>query len=719
MNTTNKKQKKHIQVITIALAAFVVSVLLIFFKPVQNLELRHDDLLFEMRGELDVSDSPIVLVAISQQADEEIQFKYPWPTNLHARLVDNLNRAGAKVIAFDVIFDNSDPINDSLFAESLKKHGNVILGGEFQTNQTTVSKLNSSLFPNAVLLNANPNKPGLVGVSPDLDGAVRTYNFGNVHRGESYYRLGVEIIRIFKGISYKEIDDINTENEAPYFTLGSYEIPKNRANSFLINYYGPEGTFSEVSYEEIIDDSSYTTVFESQLGAQVNSFDDPEIGHLNRGTFKDKVVLIGATMPLLKDFYATPYANEGNNERPGYQIHANAVQTILDSNYLSHFNNWYTLLIMVFFCLVLAFVNRYINAFMGSLIALFLAGAFFGITYWAFVSLNVIMMVTGPLLALFVTQSGMVSYEYYMEQKEKRRIKSMFSSYVSPELVDQMIKSGNEPKLGGNEEYITAFFSDIVSFSTFSEQLKPHQLVKLINEYLDAMTGIINDQGGTLDKYIGDAIVSFFGAPVEIKDHAFKACKTACLMQYELMKLSEKWERDGWPELIVNMRQRIGINTGLVITGNMGSSKRFNYTMMGDNVNLAARCESAAQFYGVDIMVTESTKNEAESSSDELVFRKLDKIVVKGRSQPVKVYELTGLKQYVSGSLLKRNQIFEEALIAYYSRDWTTAQSHFRRSLELEIHENNPSRVFIERCEMMREIPPPVEWNGIFVMEQK
>jgi adenylate cyclase len=558
-----------------------------------------------------------------------------------------------------------------------------------------------------------------VRVFPDLDGAVRSYNFGHTHRGENYYRFGLEIIRQYKGIPYENIDDIDPESNEAYFSLGSFEIPKDRANSFLINYYGPEGTFQEVSYEEVIDDSSYTTVFESNLGASVNSFDDPEFGHLNRGTFKDKIVLVGATMPLLKDFYATPYANAGNNERPGYQIHANAVQTILDNNYLSRFNNWYTLLIMLSFCMILAFVNRYFNAVSGIVLALILSGAFFGVTYWAFTSLNVIMMITGPVIALLVTQSGMVGYEYYMEQKEKRRIKDMFSSYVSPELVDQMVRSGEEPQLGGNEVYITAFFSDIVSFSTFSEQLKPDELVKLINEYLDAMTRVINEQGGTLDKYIGDAIVSFFGAPVEIEGHAHKACKTACLMQLELKQLSEKWEKEGWLDLIVNMRQRIGINTGLMITGNMGSSKRFNYTMMGDNVNLAARCESGAQFYGVDIMVTESTKKEAESFSDEFIFRELDQIVVKGRTRPVKVFELTGLKEHATDAIMKRNQLFEEALRAYFDREWTRAESLFRKSLEAEMYEENPSKVFIKRCEMMSADPPPEDWNGVFVMEQK
>src|SRR6056297_1522408 len=265
MNSDLKERKSYSKVVIIALSAFVLSVLMIFLEPIQRLELRHHDLLFEMRGELDVSESPIVLVAISQNADEEIPYKYPWPTNLHAKLIDNLNRAGAKVIAFDVIFDNPDtygPENDSLFAESMKRHQNVILGGELQADQISESELISPLFPNTTLFNSNPNKPGLVRVFPDLDGAVRSYNFGHIHREETYYRLGIEIIRKYEGLPYDSIDTINPNSTNESFSVGSYEIPKERANSFLINYCGPGGIFPEVSFEEVIDDSSYTTVFE-------------------------------------------------------------------------------------------------------------------------------------------------------------------------------------------------------------------------------------------------------------------------------------------------------------------------------------------------------------------------------------------------------------------------------------------------------------------------
>ncbi len=704
------------------MASFLGVILLLQFNPIQILELKIVDKFFENRGSLDVSESPIVLVAISQQADEEIPQKYPWPTNLHAKLVENLNKAGAKVIAFDVIFDNRDSYNlanDTLFAKSLQKYGNVILAGELQRSEFSLADEISTIFPNRVLMEYNPNRVGLVRVVPDLDGAVRSYHFGNRHMNTQYYRLGIEVIRAYKGIPYNQVDDESQSKKKSTFSLGPFEIPKDRANSFLINYYGPEGIFPTVSYDEVIDDSSYTTVFEMDLGDQINSFDDPEIGHLSKGTFKDKVVIVGATMPTLKDFYATPFANRGDNPRPGFEIHANAIQTILDGNYINRASAWIVLAIIWMICLLITLINRYKNASWGVTFSLLLMVAYVGLAYWAFIQVQTLFMITGPLLAIVLTQGGMVSYEYYVEQKEKRRIKQMFASYVSPELVNRMIRSGEEPQLGGEETYLTAFFSDIVSFSTFSEQLEAKELVKLINEYLSAMTDVLTQQGGTLDKYIGDAIVAFFGSPVPIQNHALQACISSQLMHKQLEELREKWKKDGWPEIVTNMEHRIGMNTGLMITGNMGSTRRFNYTMMGDNVNIAARCESGAQAYGVKTMVTEATKLEAEKYGKDCVFRRLDNIVVKGRSAPVKVYEILCLRDDLTQQFSDCKGLYEEGLNLYLDQKWEPAVAKFTEAYKLEKYEINPSGIFIERCKMMEENPPKDNWDGVFVMKSK
>lgn len=716
------KRKNVFGLISIGAAAFLLAVFLMFLKPFQLFELKYTDQLFEWRGPLDVSDSPVILVAISDAADEEIPEKYPWPTSIYAKLIENLNKAGARTILFDVIFDNPDMYqlrNDTLFARALKEHGNVILGGDLRRTKTENSELITTVFPLPIFETSNPNKVGFVRVGPGIDGAVRKYSFGEEYAGERYYMLGIEGIRLYEDIPYSRVDPLEEESQKKYFELGPYSILKDKGDNFIINYYGPEGTFPEVSLEEVIDDSSYTTNFERALGYESSRFDDPGEGLLQQGVFEDKLVIIGSTMTLLKDFYATPFANEGNNPRPGYQIHANAIQTILDGNYIERFRGLYTLLIMLFLCVAITVVNVKWKANWGILFSVVAGALFFWITYWAFLHLRVLMFLTGPLLAIIISQVGLVGYQYYIEEKEKKRIRGMFSSYVSPELVEQMIESGEEPQLGGEETYMTAFFSDIVSFSTFSEQLEAKDLVKLINDYLNAMTNILNERGGTLDKYIGDAIVAFFGAPVPLKDHALQACISSRLMEKELVRLRQKWENDGWPEIVTNMQHRIGMNTGNMVTGNMGSERRFNYTMMGDNVNLAARCESGAKQYGIFTMVTEATKKEAETFGDDCIFRFLDQIVVKGRTQPAKVFEVAALKSDAEQRLHDCIGLYEEGMGHYLKQEWDRAISKFKASSALERYELNPSGIFVERCERMKQNPPPPDWNGVYVMESK
>lgn len=515
MSKKKKSRLKTISILIIALLAFLFSFLLMLLYPFQVLELNFKDQLFEWRGPLDVSESPIVLVEMSDQADEEIPEKFPWPTSVYAKLVENLNKAGAKVIAFDVMFVSPDAFNaknDTLFAEAIKEHGNVILAGEIQSESDANADLQTTQFPIPVLNLNNPNRVALVRVVPDIDGAIRSYSFGNEHMGTDYYRMGLEILREYHDIPYEQIDEIGP-NESDYFKIGSYNILKDRPNSFLINYYGPEGMFPGVSLEEVIDDSTYTTVFESGLGAEVNQFEDPDYGHLALGTFEDKIVIVGSTMATERDFYTTPFANEGNNDRPGLEIHAHALQTIMDANYIDRIRGWYTLVIMLIFCFMIAIVNRFFSANIGALISFALGLVYFGIAYMVFIKYSTFMIVTGPLLSIGITQLSMVGFEFYLEQKEKRRIQGMFASYVSPELVNQMIESGEEPKLGGEETYMTAFFSDIVSFSTFSEKLEAQELVKLINEYLSSMTEILNKRGGTSINILGMLLFLSLGRP--------------------------------------------------------------------------------------------------------------------------------------------------------------------------------------------------------------
>jgi adenylate cyclase len=714
--------------LALLLGSVLLSILLYLSGPLQYLEYRITDELYDIRGPIDISESPIVIVEISQTADEEIPFKYPWPTGLHAKLVENLNRAGASVIGFDVIFDQPDiydPQNDTLFAQSLQKYGNVFLAADILSEQVYQRSLQRGLlFPIPVLRDANPNPTALVETLTELDGKVRRYIFGrNVEiTDEIHYMLAWELVRHHAGLSG---EDFSNTNEA--FGIGDYLVNKDSGNSFLINYHATPYSFPMVSFEEVIDDSSFLTNFEKEA-FDVNKFDNEFDGLLQQGIFKDKIVLVGATMPTLQDFHSTPFPGQDKGMRiPGVEIHANAIQSILNGNFLSRMEGWQTVLVTFLFSLVVILINyrwNYLYGISGSvvLILLYSVGG-----YQLFAGQNYLVIFTAPVLSLLIAQGGTGFYEYLITRKEKARIQGMFASYVSPALVQQMIESGEEPKLGGEEKEVTAFFSDIASFSAFSEQLDAQKLVQLINEYLSEMTDILTDEGGTLDKYIGDAIVGFFGAPVMIEHHAYHACIAAQRMQLKQAELRDKWKADGWPEVVSNMRTRIGLNTGKMVTGNMGSDKRFNYTMMGDNVNLAARCESGAKIYGVYTMVTEPTKEAAEAvNKDRLVFRYLDNIVVMGRKQPVKMYEIMCFREDETQEITELLGLFQQGIDAYQQQHWDAAISKFEITAQLEPLrpgmpgiKTNPSEMYIDRCRSMKELPPIEAWDGVFRMKSK
>ena len=317
---------------------------------------------------------------------------------------------------------------------------------------------------------------------------------------------------------------------------------------------------------------------------------------------------------------------------------------------------------------------------------------------------------------------------YYFLERKRSQLKKVFSSYLSPVMVQRITEAGEEPQLGGHEEEITPFFSDVVGYSKFSEALTPIELTGLMNQYLGAMTDILQDEGGTLDKYIGDAIVAFFGAPLPMKDHAYHACRTAARMQQAQAELQTKWKESGkWPEVVTGMQTRIGLNTGKAVVGNMGSAVRFNYSMTGDTVNLAARCESGAKHFGVFTMVSESTRDAAEEHGEGgLIFRQLNRVSVVGREQPVMLHELMGMKDEISDKELECRSIYEAALEAYFKRDWPEAEAKLRQSADLERWQpkqhgvkTNPSLVLLEQVVTLKEQAPGESWDGVLHLDSK
>jgi adenylate cyclase len=370
--------------------------------------------MFEIRGPLQTLESPVVLVAISEQADYELPEKFPWPTSYYARLIDNLNEAGAAVIGIDVIFDKYDiydPVNDTLFAEAIKKHGNVILAGnvmrEIQraTNVEVRSALDAQQLvqPNPILNVANPNRWGFVYVNRDMDGFLRRYPLETTHIDQKYQSFGIEIAKLY--LSLTDEDTGFTDNG---FLLGDIHIPRWDSQHFYINYAGPPSSFPEYSFSDVIDTEDFFTVSED-ADFQINAFDDPDFGLLYQDIFRGKIVLVGSTMPELHDFYPTPFAPNGF--MPGYESHANAVNTMLSGQFITRPGNRTTLILIAVFALVIITITYKSPLWMAVIfLGVAISGYFYSLV-WMFINQNLIVEMVGPVFVAGFVVYGSSSFQ--------------------------------------------------------------------------------------------------------------------------------------------------------------------------------------------------------------------------------------------------------------------------------------------------------------------
>ena len=473
-------------------------------------------------------------------------------------------------------------------------------------------------------------------------------------------------------------------------------IPIDDRGRMFVNFYGGFQTFTYIPYMYAMD---------------------PEM--LDPTYWENKVGIVGASLAGLSDFRNTPVAEAF----VGVEIHANAMYSILQNEFIkikSQADKFKTILILsVLMGIFISFPKKPLYALPIPII---------GIVSWIiftriqFGGSLIMWDVTRTILSMIGTFVGIFMYNYFGAEKDKRFLKNTFSTYISPELIDQMYDAKEQPSLGGEEGYHTAFFTDIQSFSAFSEKLTASDLVELLNDYLTEMTDILLSNKGTLDKYIGDAIVAFYGAPAPVDDHEYWSCLTAVKMQERLAELREKWQEEGdrWPEIVHNMQNRIGINTGKLVTGNMGSTMRMNYTMMGDTVNLAARLEASAKQYGIYIQVAEETY---AACKDKFIWRDLDYVIVMGKTEPAQVFELISEEQNMPPGYDKLLPAYNEALKLYRNQDWVKAIDAFKASDELEDmfpgRKTNPSKIYIPRCEHYRDNPPGDEWDGSWALTKK
>jgi adenylate cyclase len=474
------------------------------------------------------------------------------------------------------------------------------------------------------------------------------------------------------------------------------EIPIDEKGRMYVNYYGYYKTFSYLPYMYCMD---------------------PEM--LDPSYWKGKVALVGASLPGLMDLRNTPV----QETFAGVEVHANVIHSILQNEFVSITDETTNLWSIIFICVLLGLLvsipSKPLYTLPVPLVAIVVWVIF---TYNEYLTTLIMWEIVRPSISIGGTYLGIFLYNFLVVEKDKRFLKNTFSTYISPELIDQMYDNKEEPSLGGEEGYHTAFFTDIQSFSAFSEKLTASDLVELLNDYLTEMTDILLENKGTLDKYIGDAIVAFYGAPAPVDDHEYWACLTAVKMQERLAELREKWQGEGdrWPEIVHHMQNRIGVNTGSMVTGNMGSTMRMNYTMMGDTVNLAARLEASAKQYGIYIQVADDSY---KACKDKFIWRDLDYVIVMGKSEPAQVFELISEAGKMPAGYDKLLPAYHEAVKLYRNQDWKKAIEAFKASDELEDmfpgRRTNPSRIYIPRCEHYRDNPPGDDWDGSWALTKK
>ena len=435
--------------------------------------------------------------------------------------------------------------------------------------------------------------------------------------------------------------------------------------------------------------------------------------------FKGKIVLIGSTLAGLMDLRNTPV----QEAFPGVEIHANVIMSILMDEFVRPLSKGAMFWIVLAMGLVLGGLLMRFKIIVSLLISLAAIGGWMVFAYVRFLNGLEVFEMVRPIIGIGGTFLSVNLYQYLVLEKDKRFLRKTFSTYISPELIEQMVDSQIEPKLGGESGIRTAYFTDIQSFSSFSEILTAEQLVTLLNEYLTGMTDILLNEGGTLDKFEGDAIVGIFGAPLPMEDHAARALKSALGMQAELAELRQRWRAEGdkWPTLIHGMRMRIGVHSGEFVTGNMGTATRMNYTMMGDVVNTAARLEASAKQYGIYIQCTEESLRLA--GPDDFEWREIDKVKVVGKSEAVSTVEIMALKGGLSSSLAELRDIFHEGIALYKRQEWDLAQAKYAESERLEEvfdgRPTTPSQVYGQRCDHFKANPPGDDWDGSWSLTAK
>lgn len=669
--------KNTLKAFALSLAVTPLAAAFFVTRGLDSLENRSVDYRFSARGPVPVSNNVVIVTA------DDASFKrlglWPWSRRDHGKLIDRLSAAGAKAIAFDILFlekDEKDPASDRSLGQAAARSGRVIFGMLFHQSASEGGTPVDPDFP-IDALHSDSVTVGSVNFTPETDGVCRRVPaWVDSHEegleGRPMPSLSLAAYAVAKGISVPQAIE---ELDIPVYEANAW-------NEYYLNFLGGYQTFPYYSFADVI---------EGQVPAEA---------------FKDKIVLVGGTAVGLFDYKAVPNVPTF----PGLEIHANAIENFLTRSFLSRVNPLWTLLLILVFGLGIGLISARIPTWAG-LISAGVILAYYGACQYAFARHYLILDFVGPAFSVLASYVVVFFYRFRHERKEKRWIRDTFTQYMSPKIVDAITKNPDLLKLGGEDREMTVFFSDLVGFTSIAESMTPRELVAVLNEYLTEMSNVVFQHGGVVDKYIGDAIMAFWNAPIDQPDHAVQACLTALEQQARLKDLQERFAARSLPHIDF----RVGINTGHMVVGNMGSQSRFEYTVMGDAVNMASRLEGANKSFHTRIMISEFTYQKAK---DAVEVRPLDLLRVKGKNVPIQVYELSTRKGQLSPAQEKGFAHYREGLALYREKKFEKAIAALKETLAA-LPDDGPSRAYIERCENFIAFPPPPTWDGVYVMKTK
>ena len=690
------KNIKKIYKITISIIALIAVVLLLLAVGALNwAENKAYDSRIALSAKHFSPSEEIGLVLLDQEsldwAKSEFGWGWPWPRESYAKLVDYFNRAGAASFAFDMIY--SEPSlygteDDEKFAESSKKFGRVV--------QTVFYESKNDDSPTLPILPLRDSAALLGNVSSSLDSdrVARRNPVEPSKNGE--YGLSISSYIIKNG------------------SIDLDSIPRAKNGGMYVRYASDLNQFLPYSAKQILQSEQKIESLEkefsdSELSQKIAALSDSDPDFIPPEQFKGMYMFFGLYAPGLFDICATPVSAT----YPGVGVHLCQLDTILQQNYLRDVPAFCVILL-----LILAIVGGFLlgssisqakisSLVIKTVIALAACVAYFAFSYALFVAGYILPLAT--VVFAFILSYVTAIFEAYMtEGHQKRYLKSAFKQYLSPAVIENLIANPEKLNLGGEEREITAYFSDVQGFTSISEKLTPKELTDLLNKYLSAMTDIILAHGGTIDKYEGDAIIAFWGAPTNQPDHAKRAVDAALACQKKLREMQDELTRVTGKPFV----QRIGLNTGKAVVGNMGSRSRFDYTMMGDTVNLASRLEGINKQFGTFTMCSEATMKSALTNGCELNFRPLANIAVVGKKEGVQVFVPMTNEEF--DSTAESRKIYDEAYDLFVKGDFEKAKEIFASNAENDA----PSEKFVSKCENLIKNPPE-SWDGVLRATEK